>query len=311
MPNTLVLTVEEPDKLLNAGAYGAAAVMRLQWSATDVGAFVDVSGTGSTPTITVLTGTRSYDAYDPNGTVSTWYRTRFENVGATRLSDWSDPFQVAPEGSGLICSLWDVKQELGRTGAIDTVDDELLLEKIRQVSAEIRERTGQDFAPDPVSGTVIRLFDGFDAERDGLVLKIPDGIRSISTLEIAQFTGGSFATIPSSDYFLRPQLWTMPPGSPFTRLELTNYPSSANTRPAFYDGYANIRVTGAFGWAAIPYNIQAVAQRVVVASFLSKGSGVGGVAAIGPSGSMRILRYISPADHETLMRYSTDPIAVG
>jgi hypothetical protein len=37
---------------------------------------------------------------------------------------------------------------------------------------------------------------------------------------------------------------------------------------------------------------------------MSKGSGVGGIAAVGPTGAMSVLRYISPADRETLERYS-------
>lgn len=94
MANTLPLKLPQSvnaAKLLNAGMYGAAAVIRTQSSTTETGTFVDISGTGSTPTITILAGTETYDAYDPNGTSSTWYRSRFENVGGTRLSDWSAP----------------------------------------------------------------------------------------------------------------------------------------------------------------------------------------------------------------------------
>ena len=87
------IEVEDPDALLNAGMYGAGAVIRLQWSATAAGSYADVSGTGSTPTIALVTLTDSYTGYDPVGTSSTWYRTRYENAGATRLSDWSAVFQ--------------------------------------------------------------------------------------------------------------------------------------------------------------------------------------------------------------------------
>ena len=86
MPNLVRVLVENPDELLNAGAYGAGAVVRVQTSATQAGTYADVSGTGSTPTLALVTLIRAYTGYDPNGTVSSWYRTRYENAGATRLS---------------------------------------------------------------------------------------------------------------------------------------------------------------------------------------------------------------------------------
>jgi len=60
VPNTLTITVENPDQVLNAGLYGAGAVVRVQTGATKTGVFADVSGAGSTPTIPVVTATRSY-----------------------------------------------------------------------------------------------------------------------------------------------------------------------------------------------------------------------------------------------------------
>ena len=74
--------------LLNAGLYGAGAVFRLQSATSANGTYADVSGTGSTPTIAIVSGTEEYDGFDPNGTSATFYRARIENAGATRLSDW-------------------------------------------------------------------------------------------------------------------------------------------------------------------------------------------------------------------------------
>jgi hypothetical protein len=76
--------------LLNAGMYDTGAIIRIQWSATEAGTFADVSGTGSTPTIAIVSGTETYTGYDPLGDSTRWYRSRFENAGGTRLSDWSD-----------------------------------------------------------------------------------------------------------------------------------------------------------------------------------------------------------------------------
>jgi len=84
----LPVSVSSTD-LLNAGMYDAGALLRIQWSATETGTYVDVSGTGSTPTITILAGTEVYTAYDGLGDSGRWYRARIENVAGTRVSDWS------------------------------------------------------------------------------------------------------------------------------------------------------------------------------------------------------------------------------
>ena len=73
--------------LLNTDMYGAGAVIRTQSSATETGTYADI--TGSTVTRAIVSGTETYSAYDPLGTSGSWYRTRIENSGATRVSDWS------------------------------------------------------------------------------------------------------------------------------------------------------------------------------------------------------------------------------
>ena len=274
----------------------------MQWSATETGSFADVSGTGSTPTVPIVAATRTYDAYDPNGTASLWYRTRIENAGGTRLSDWLAPFQPAPEGSGLICSLWDVKQALGLT---TTAEDENLLEAIRQVGSEIASVTGRQFIRTPASGTTTWTEDiGSDGLLcvDGRTLYYPKGLASLTTLEIATTSqpesGGTYTTVAAADWFLRPTAASRDDGWPATRIVISDLSSSR-----FYYGYNIVRLTGARGFETVPYNVQGVAQRAAVSAHMSKGSG-GVNAAVGPTGALTILRHISPADMATLMRYA-------
>jgi hypothetical protein len=307
VPNILTLTVEQPDEILNTGAYGAGALMRVQTSATEDGVYADVSGTGSTPTVTVVTLTRSYTAYDPAGVSDSWYRTRFENVGATRLSDWSDPFQVAPEGSGLICSLWDVKQALGL--GTSTTEDENILERIRQVGDEIHSMTGRLFVRDPASGTETWTEDvGVNGGLGCLgsrILLYPKGIAALTTLEVATGSqpesGGTYTTVTAAEWFLRPTATSRDYGWPATRVTISDQSGSY-----FAFGYNTVRLTGARGFATVPANIQGVAERAVTAAYLSKGTGAG-PAVLGPNGGTTILRNISPADRETLMRYAVIP----
>ena len=86
----LTLPVRTPSAtILLTGMYGAGAVFRVQSSSSETGTFADLSGTGSTPTIPIVSGTETYTATDPGGTSATWYRARLEDSGATRASDWS------------------------------------------------------------------------------------------------------------------------------------------------------------------------------------------------------------------------------
>lgn len=305
MPNVLHLTVENPDEILNAGAYAAGAVIRVQWSATQGGTYADLTGTGSTPTVAVVTLIRSYTAYDPAGVALTWYRWRFENAGATRLGAWSASFQAGDETAGLLCSLYDVKQELGITG---TTDDEVILEKIAQVSSAIEHLIGQWMAPRPTdpASTMTLLFDvewGRWAHRS-LLLEYGDrltGIRAVTAVGIAiqsqPETGGTYTAATVSDFFMRPKPTA---DGPALRLEITQYPTgSANL---FYPGYNTVQVTGSFGFASVPADIQGVAIRAVVRRFIGKGGG-GVAVATGPSGTEILLPDMSGIDRATISQY--------
>lgn len=311
MPNQLKLTAENPDELLNTGAYDAGALIQVQagTASTQPGDFADLTGTGSTPTIAIVAGTRIYTAYDPTGTSSTWYRTRYKNAAATRVSDWSDSFQAAPEGTGLICSLYDVKQALGETG---TANDEDILENIRQVTASIQHYTGRQFVRSPGSGTETWTEDvggdGLDVLGYQRTLLYPKGLASLTTLEVATtsqpVTSGTYTTVTSTDWFLRPTATSRSYGWPATRIVISDVSGSYFAR-----GYNTVRLTGARGWDTVPYDIQGIGQRAAVASYMTKGSGAGGMVALGPDGTTRILRHISPADMATLNSYRDVPVA--
>lgn len=81
--------IEVPSaKLLNAGMYDTGALIRIQSSDAPNGTYANLAGTGSTPTIALVSGTETYEGFDPAGTSATYYRARFENAAATRVSDW-------------------------------------------------------------------------------------------------------------------------------------------------------------------------------------------------------------------------------
>jgi hypothetical protein len=300
MPIPMNITVENPTELLETGLYGTGAVIRLQWSATETGSFVDVTGTGSTPTIALVAAQRVYPGRDPNGTGSLWYRTRFENVGATRLSDWSDPFQVGGEAGGQLCSIYDVRQRL-EVDKADTTADEDLIEFIFQTSAEIQNYTGRQFAKIPSSGEKTYLF---DIAEPTSVLRIPPGIASMSLLEVATIsqpeTGGTYSTIPTGEWMLRPVVAERDFGWPATSVIIDW--RRASVLPFFPWGRNVVRATMALGWAAVPRDIQAVALNSVVRHWKARQTGQSEVIGTDAFGG-RLLRFISPEERDTLDLY--------
>jgi hypothetical protein len=299
VPNVIRVSVENPDELLNAGAYAAGALVRLQTSATQAGAYADVTGTGSTPTLPLVTLITAYTGYDPNGISTSWYRTRYENAGATRLSDWSPTFQVGPT---TLASIYDLKQRMGYA-ATDTSQDEEFQQYLQDATDWIHSFTGRTFLPDPVSGTVIYLFDGYDATWNGRYLPIRRGIRSISLLETASATGGTFATVTSTDYFLRPSPQDLPAGWPADQLWISNLATR------IYAGLGNIRITGAFGFASVPGDVRDVCLSLASRTWAGRQAGQADAVGTGESGPATVSRYVSRRDLDTLSRYTVMAVA--
>jgi hypothetical protein len=303
MANPLKIQVENPDDLLNAGVYGTGALIQIQSATTHGGAYADLTGTGSTPTIAIVSATYAYSGYDPNGASTTWYRTRYKNAAGSLTSDWSDEFQANGVG---YCSLYDVKQRLGRTALTDTADDENFADLIVTASDYIKGYTGRDFLPDY---NTILTFDGYDAIHGGRCLLIPRGVRSLSLVEAAAYTGASFVTIPSTDHFLRPAAHERTPGWPATELWLTDQPSSATSQ--FMAGYGTVRLTGTFGFAAVPPRIEEVCLNMVVKMWASRQAGQADLTGAGDSASSTYSPSLSRRDAMTLDLHSLRlPVAV-
>jgi hypothetical protein len=88
----LVIGPIDPDDVLAVGGYGSGALIRCQWATSATGTFADLTGSGSTPTIPVVSGDRFYYGWHPNGTATTYYRVRLESTIGLPSSEWSVPF---------------------------------------------------------------------------------------------------------------------------------------------------------------------------------------------------------------------------
>ena len=130
----------------------------------------------------------------------------------------------------------------------------------------------------------------------------------MTLLECAFYTGGAFSTIPAADYFLRPQAQDRDPGWPATELWMTDIPSSGNPQPFFTRGRSNIRITGTFGWAGIPQDIQDITIRSVINAFIARGN----LAQAGNTnlGQQAMSGHVSQDDMRLLGRYRYNTIGI-
>ena len=209
--------------------------------------------------------------------------------------------------SGAYAVLADAKVRLAIT---DTTDDPLITTFCNQANMFVETFTGRAFTLDPAVGTKQYTFDGFDALEYGRVLQVHRGIVSLTTVEVATYTGAPFAIIPASDYFLRPVANELQPGWPFLELVMTNIPSASNTTPAFYPGYNTIRLTGVFGWPAVPDDIVSVALNLVVASYRARAAGGGDSMTIGVEGERTFERLLGATDRDVLNRYKRRDVVI-
>jgi hypothetical protein len=137
-PDEVIVT---PDDLLNAGMYGAGAVVRVQSGATQTGSFANVGSAA------IVSGIFAYTIYDQAGTATTWYRTRYENAGGSPSSDWSAAFQVLPvtPATTPYATLAGAKQRLDPN--MGAQSDPLLQSLCDQVNGWIESKTDRILAP--------------------------------------------------------------------------------------------------------------------------------------------------------------------
>jgi hypothetical protein len=169
-----------------------------------------------------------------------------------------------------LVTITQVKARLFPAGTTDTSDDTLITEIVEEVSDYIQHYTGRQFVPSTGVTYVMNT-------RAGRVLRIPRGIRTVTSLGVNVIanqpdSGGTYTTITAANILLRPSTADLPPGWPATEIRLSGAQSV---------WFANVEngatVTGNFGFAATPPDIQAVAIDGSVAAYQMRKNGTSGV----------------------------------
>lgn len=161
------------------------------------------------------------------------------------------------------------------------------------VNAYIEQTTGRVIAP--VASAVYTL-DGDGTDR----LYFPRGIRAVTLLEIADYSGGSYATEAAGNRILRPAAHDRKPGWPAMFLYLSNQSTGHRWFPS---GYDTVRMTATTGWDVIPDDIAEVAAVLAVRAFHALEQGNQPMPATGELGQPIVDRFVSGRDRDTLAAY--------
>ena len=184
------------------------------------------------------------------------------------------------------CTLADVKGAL-RIPSADTVDDAMLTIAINAASRQIDGECDRVFYPEEG----VRVY-----VPESSILVNTDDIQTVTTLETSSGDGFT-VTIPSTDFQLEPlngQAGGIP--GPFTRIRATG----AFLFPVFSQRSVNldeatVRVTGTFGWPAVPDAVKQAAILLSIRIFKRLDSPLA-VAGFGDLGVVRVGRVDPDVD---------------
>ena len=173
-------------------------------------------------------------------------------------------------------------------GVSDSNDDAAFTAVATAVNAIIEDNIGFAAAD---GGTAIRSYDGNGGDR----LFVRGGLQGVTTLEVADATGGTFTT--TTDYVLKPYAHERPSGWPAWYVQLTDLASVT-----FTSGYQTVRITPATGWgfAAIPEELQRIADIMGARMFQSRQTGETFVIGSGEFGQA-IVRFLPEPEYRDVL----------
>jgi hypothetical protein len=158
-------------------------------------------------------------------------------------------------------------QVKARLGVTDSVDDALVSELINEISDWVQGYTGRKLVPE---AGVTYVFDTVA----GWTLRIPRGVRTITSMGVALThqpdAGGTYISVPAADRLLRPKPESNGEGWPFFEVRISRVALAVS---GFRTAENGCTITGDFGFAATPPDIQSVVIDGVVAAYQSMSDG--------------------------------------
>lgn len=200
----------------------------------------------------------------------------------------------------------NVKNRLG----INVTDHDAVLARMcDEINTYIESVTRRAIGSSSVTN---ELIDGYSLhiQSGGYVIDYPRGIRSITTLEARLTTGDSYSTIPSTDYFIRPEEPYRTPGWPGFYIQITDIPASGNTVPSLQGAFEAVRLTAAIGWSQMPADLRGTAEVAVSRAWRSKEAGYADDSGVDELGEITVSRFLSSHDYRTIRRYRWEVVEV-
>jgi hypothetical protein len=192
------------------------------------------------------------------------------------------------------CTLSQVKAALRIT---DTTDDALIENSVEAASRLIDGHAMRNFYS---AGTATRLF----AATDALYVQIDDLAGTAVTIETSSLADGVFdITFAPTDYQLEPLNGTLDGiGWAFDRIRAVGDYTFPNLTPLLNDQQALVRVTGVWGWPAVPKAIE-TATMIQASRIFKRFDSPLGVAGFGDFGAVRVSRFLDPDVEQLVMPY--------
>lgn len=170
------------------------------------------------------------------------------------------------------------------------------------IASAVNERL-ESYVQRPIgpAGTAARTYDGDGSDE----LWIPEGVNAITQLRISSGTGGTWSTMGSTEYVLRPASHKRPTGWPAFYIKLTD---AATTYLTFTAGFDTVEVTPGtattdqFGWPAIPTELTNLATIWGVRLYQNRQGGEAGQTGSNDFGAS-VFAVLTDDDWEVLNRY--------
>lgn len=197
-----------------------------------------------------------------------------------------------------------------RLGITDVTDDTLLDTITSQVCSWLEGKIG--FPVGPVSSEE-RLFDGamvrWCSEHDSWSLPVyPWGIRAITAVRTSTDDGASYTTQTASDVLIRPHSHERETDWPGFDLHV----KSTVSWSWITSGFDSNGVTATWGWAAIPDELKAIADKIAIAMYRGRGYGSGQSYAVAEDAVASVAaEELSATDWRTIAKYESLKAKVG
>lgn len=187
-----------------------------------------------------------------------------------------------------------------RLSITDLSDDTLLGTLATEVNSWLEVKIG--FPVGPITSEE-RKFDGSRMIHGGRALSCyPFGVRSVTAMSVASSTGGSYTALTvATDIFLRPATHDRKTDWPAFEIWL----SDTGSQPVFPGqvGFDLAKVTGTWGWAAIPSELSSIATRLGVALWRRRSAGAGQYAETEGDVDQVAAEELSASDWRTIWEY--------